>query len=150
MRVQSPPQGLCRSEFIMKLDESDCTHHNGLGQCNRMKRCCLRKFMTKEAPSQMVGLHTFNSCHRKAEASGSLWVQGQPGLQNEFQNSEAYTHTHTHTYFPPSVIMDSNPLKPIKCFLFFLLFLIFFLSYLGHVVWSQQLKINIVILALKR
>ena len=30
--------------------------------------------------------HAFNPSTREAEASGSLWVLGQPGLQSEFQD----------------------------------------------------------------
>ena len=29
--------------------------------------------------------HTFNPSTLEAEAGGSLWVQGQPGLHSEFQ-----------------------------------------------------------------
>jgi hypothetical protein len=35
-------------------------------------------------------VHTFNSSTPEAEAGGSLWVQGQPGLQSEFQDSYNY------------------------------------------------------------
>ena len=35
-------------------------------------------------------MHSFNPSTLEAEAGGSLWVQGQPGLQNEFQNSQGY------------------------------------------------------------
>ena len=34
--------------------------------------------------------HAFDPTTRDAEAAGSLWVWGQPGLQNEFQDSESY------------------------------------------------------------
>ena len=37
--------------------------------------------------------HTFNPSIWKAEASESLWVQGQPGLQREFQDSQLYQNT---------------------------------------------------------
>ena len=33
-----------------------------------------------------MAVHTF-----KAEAGGSLWVQAQPGIYNEFQASQGYT-----------------------------------------------------------
>jgi hypothetical protein len=32
--------------------------------------------------SQVVVEHTFNARTQEVEAGGSLWVQGQPGLQN--------------------------------------------------------------------
>ena len=35
--------------------------------------------------------HAFNPSTWEAEASGSLWDQGQPGLQSEFQDSQGYT-----------------------------------------------------------
>jgi hypothetical protein len=35
--------------------------------------------------------HTFNLSIQEAEAEGSLWVPGQPGLQSEFQNYQGYT-----------------------------------------------------------
>jgi len=34
--------------------------------------------------------HAFNPSTQEAEASGSLWVLGQPGLQSEFQDSQSY------------------------------------------------------------
>ena len=34
-----------------------------------------------------VVVHVFNPSTREAEAGGSLSVQGQPGLQSEFQDS---------------------------------------------------------------
>jgi hypothetical protein len=34
--------------------------------------------------------HTFNPSTREAE-EGDFWVQGQPGLQSEFQDSQGYT-----------------------------------------------------------
>ena len=36
-------------------------------------------------------VHTFNPSTREAEAAGSLRVWGQPGLQREFQDSQAVT-----------------------------------------------------------
>ena len=33
-------------------------------------------------------VHTFNPDTQQAEAGGSMWVQGQPGLQSEFQDSQ--------------------------------------------------------------
>jgi hypothetical protein len=39
----------------------------------------------------VVTVHTFNPRTWEAEAGGSLWVQGQPGLQNEFQDRQGYT-----------------------------------------------------------
>ena len=35
--------------------------------------------------------HAFSPSTQEAEAGGALWVQGQPGLQSEFQDSLAYT-----------------------------------------------------------
>lgn len=35
-------------------------------------------------------MYTFNPCTWKTEASGFLWVQGQPVLQDEFQNGQGY------------------------------------------------------------
>ena len=36
-------------------------------------------------------VHTFNLSTWEAEAGGSLWIQGQPGLQSEFQDSQGCT-----------------------------------------------------------
>jgi hypothetical protein len=36
-------------------------------------------------------VHTFNPSTRKAEAGGSLGVQGLPGLQSKFQDNQDYT-----------------------------------------------------------
>jgi hypothetical protein len=38
---------------------------------------------------QAVMAHALNPSTQEAESGGSLWVWGQPGLQNEFQNSQA-------------------------------------------------------------
>ena len=35
--------------------------------------------------------HTVNPSIQEAEAGGSLWFQGQPGLQSKFQDSQSYT-----------------------------------------------------------
>jgi hypothetical protein len=35
--------------------------------------------------------HTFKPSTQEADTGGSLWVQGQPGLQIEFQYSQGYT-----------------------------------------------------------
>jgi hypothetical protein len=40
---------------------------------------------------QEVVTHTFNPSTQEAETSGSLWVQGQPDLQSEFQDNQDYT-----------------------------------------------------------
>ena len=37
----------------------------------------------------MVMAHTFNPGTQKAEEDGSLCIQGQPGLQSEFQDSQS-------------------------------------------------------------
>ena len=34
--------------------------------------------------------HTFNPSAREAEAGGSLWIEGQPGLHSEFRDSQGY------------------------------------------------------------
>ena len=34
--------------------------------------------------------HSLHPSTREAEAGGSLWVQGQPGLQSEFQDSQSF------------------------------------------------------------
>ena len=34
--------------------------------------------------------HSFNSSTWEAETGGSLWVQDQPGLHREFQDSQGY------------------------------------------------------------
>jgi hypothetical protein len=39
----------------------------------------------------VVMTHTFNSSTWEAEANTSLCVQGQPGLQSEFQDNHFYT-----------------------------------------------------------
>jgi hypothetical protein len=39
-------------------------------------------------------VHAFNPSTWEAEAGGSLWVRGQPGLQSEFQDSQGYTEKH--------------------------------------------------------
>ena len=36
-------------------------------------------------------MHAFNPSTLEAEAGESLWVQGQPGLHSEFQDSLGYT-----------------------------------------------------------
>ena len=41
--------------------------------------------------SQVVMAHAFNLSPQEAEAGRSLWVQDQPGLQIEFQDSQDYT-----------------------------------------------------------
>ena len=35
-------------------------------------------------------VHAFNPSTREAKADGSLWVQGQPGLQSKFQDNQGY------------------------------------------------------------
>jgi hypothetical protein len=37
----------------------------------------------------MVVVHTFNPSTQEAETGGSLWVQGQPGLQSESRTARA-------------------------------------------------------------
>jgi len=37
-----------------------------------------------------VVAQAFNTSIREAEAGGALWVQGQPGLHSEFQDSQSY------------------------------------------------------------
>jgi hypothetical protein len=38
-----------------------------------------------------VQKHTFDPSTQEAETGELLWVQGQPGLQNELQNNPGYT-----------------------------------------------------------
>jgi hypothetical protein len=45
----------------------------------------------KKKVSHLVVAHAFSSSAQEAEAGGSLRVQGQPGLQSEFQDSQGYT-----------------------------------------------------------
>ena len=40
--------------------------------------------------SQMVAFYAFNSSTQEAEAGRSQGVLGQPGIQNEFQDSQGY------------------------------------------------------------
>jgi hypothetical protein len=40
---------------------------------------------------RLVVVYTFNLSTQEAEADRSLWVQRQPGLQSEFQDSPGYT-----------------------------------------------------------
>lgn len=35
--------------------------------------------------------HTFNPSTWEAEVGGSLWAQGKPGLESEFQDIQGYT-----------------------------------------------------------
>jgi hypothetical protein len=37
-----------------------------------------------------MAVHTFNTSTREAEAGESLEVEGQPGLQSKFQNTQGY------------------------------------------------------------
>jgi hypothetical protein len=57
------------------------TLHNG--------RAILHQLATKKMTHWVVVAHAFNPSTLEAEA-GSLWVQGQPGLQSEFQDSQGY------------------------------------------------------------
>ena len=50
-----------------------------------------REILTKKQISRAVVAHAFNPSTQEAEASGSLYVQVQPGLQSEFQDSQGYT-----------------------------------------------------------
>ena len=47
-------------------------------------------FKYKKQLCRAVVTHTFNPSTWEAEAGG-FWVRGQPGLQNEFQDSQGYT-----------------------------------------------------------
>jgi len=38
----------------------------------------------------MVVVHAFNPSAQEAEVGASMWVQGQPGLQTEFRDSQGY------------------------------------------------------------
>lgn len=41
----------------------------------------------------MMVAHSFDPRTQEAEVRGFLWVKGQPGLQNKFQDSQDYTET---------------------------------------------------------
>jgi len=47
--------------------------------------------LKEECPCQAVVTHSFNPSTGEAEAGGSLWVRGQPGLHLKFQDSQGYT-----------------------------------------------------------
>jgi hypothetical protein len=55
-----------------------------------MYLCVEDKGQLESVLSSGVVAHTFNPITWEAEASSSLWVQGQPGLHNEFQDSQGY------------------------------------------------------------
>jgi hypothetical protein len=38
--------------------------------------------------------HTFSPSTQETEASGALWVRGQPGIQIKFQDSQSNTEKH--------------------------------------------------------
>jgi hypothetical protein len=46
--------------------------------------------LLRRKQSRAVAAHAFNPSTWEAEA-GDFWVQGQPGLQSEFQDSQGYT-----------------------------------------------------------
>ena len=48
------------------------------------------QLLSKASLKLAVVAHIFNSSTREAEAGRSLSVQGQPGLQREFQDSQGY------------------------------------------------------------
>ena len=48
-------------------------------------------FSRIKIPSRETVVHAFNPSIQDAETGGSLWVQGQPGLQSQFQDSPGYT-----------------------------------------------------------
>ena len=56
--------------------------------------------------------HTaFDPSTQEAEAGGSLWVRGQPGLQSEFQSSQDYTVRlclKKKNSFPVSISLSSS------------------------------------------
>ena len=55
--------------------------------------CYLKCLIKKTLCSHPVVAHTFNPSSWEAEAGKSQWVQGQPGLQRKFQDSQAYTQS---------------------------------------------------------
>jgi hypothetical protein len=50
-----------------------------------------QKSNTSQLKDQATAVHIFNPSSLGAEASRSQCVQGQPDLQNEFQDSQGYT-----------------------------------------------------------
>jgi hypothetical protein len=52
--------------------------------------------------SWTVVADTFNPSTQEAEADGSLWVWGQPGLQSKFQDHQGYTEKPYLEPPPPS------------------------------------------------
>ena len=73
-----------------------------------------KSWRVKSWKSQMVVVaRAFNPSTRDTEASGSLWVGGQPGLQSEFQASQGYI-----TRLPPT---PSPAYKGKKIFFIFVL-----------------------------
>ena len=58
-------------------------------QAKRKSEICI--WGNKILLSKQVVAHTFNPSTLETEIDRSLWVQGQLGLQNEFQDSQGYT-----------------------------------------------------------
>jgi hypothetical protein len=52
---------------------------------------CNSRTLKRSLAKVGVVMHTFSPITWEAEAGRSLWVQSQPGLQSEFQNSQGYT-----------------------------------------------------------
>jgi len=53
-------------------------------------------------------VHTFNPTMWEAEAVGSLWFWGHPGLQSEFQDSQSYMVKSLLETNPPFQILHSS------------------------------------------
>jgi hypothetical protein len=103
----------------------------------------LSEFVNIEKPILRPGMvaHTFNASTWEAEAGGSLWVGGQPGLQSEFQDSQGYTEkpcleeekkknhlfwvnrltSHSSFSFVLQLLPESTPLQNLQYLLFFII-----------------------------
>lgn len=69
------------------------------GRCSEQTHCI-------EGRESLLMAHTFNIRAREAEAS--LWIRGQPKLQNEFQDS--------HGYIEKTCLDPPSPLKTKMCY----------------------------------
>jgi hypothetical protein len=69
------------------------TTYRGKMEINgRLLRSCTRLLLISRTLTWAVVVHAFNPSTWEAEAGGfQVQVQGQPGLQSEFQDSHGYT-----------------------------------------------------------